>query len=203
MSYCSYCNYFAPTNARLQRHLNTNKHARNFMLVDAGIQELIPSDEPPTNDDDIPDLVQSNDDDIPDLVRTNDDDNSETVYNDDLPELDSLQIFDGLPDDDDDINELDSAQIVDLPNNVSTSTDNPPELIDVSLDTFDLELIPIDESTRDLAKMSFEITSSISQFFDDHPFAFHLFSVTMSSICFFGLIFFKSNQDKNTSLDSK
>jgi hypothetical protein len=199
MSYCSYCNYFAPTNARLQRHLNTNKHARNFMLVDAGIQELIPSDEPPTNDDDIPDLVQSNDDDIPDLVRTNDDDNSETVYNDDLPELDSLQIFDGLPDDDDDINELDSAQIVDLPNNVSTSTDNPPELIDVSLDTFDLELIPIDESTRDLAKMSFEITSSISQFFDDHPFAFHLLHV----IGFFGLIFFKSKLDKNTIADTK
>ena len=164
MSYCSYCNYLAPTNARLQRHLNTNKHARNFMLVDAGIQELIPPDEPPANENDIPDLVRTNDDDI---------------------------------------NELDSAQIVDLPNNVSTSTDNLPELIDVSLDTFDLELIPIDESTRDLAKMSFEITSSISQFFDNHPFAFHLFSVTMSSICFFGLIFFKSNLDKNTSVDSK
>ena len=134
------------------------------MLHDAGVQDLSQPDEPPMNEDDIPDLVQSNDDDLP---------------------------------------ELDSAQIVDLPNNVSTSTDNLPELIDVSLDTFDLELIPIDESTRDLAKMSFEITSSISQFFDDHPFAFHLFSVTMSSICFFGLIFFKSKLDKNTSLDSK
>jgi hypothetical protein len=164
MSYCSYCNYFAPTNSRYQRHINTNKHARNFMLHDAGVQDLSQPDEPPANEDDIPDLVISNDDNLP---------------------------------------ELDSAQIVDLPNNVSTSTDNLPELIDVSLDTFDLELIPIDESTRDLAKMSFEITSSISQFFDDHPFAFHLFSVTMSSICLFGLIFFKSNQDKNTSLDSK
>ena len=185
MSYCSYCNYFAPTNARLQRHLNTNKHARNFMLVDAGIQELIPPDEPPANLNDIPDLVRTNDDyniPIPDVVY-DDDDNA--IFDDDLPEL------------------IDISLIVDLPNNVSTSTDNPPELIDVSLDTFDLELIPIDESTRDLAKMSFEITSSISQFFDNHPFAFHLFSVTMSSICFLGIIFFKSNQDKNTSLDSK
>ena len=85
---------------------------------------------------------------------------------------------------------IDISLVVDLPNNVSTSTDNLPELIDVSLDTFDLEFIPIDESTRDLAKMSFEITSSISQFFDDHPFAFHLLHV----IGFFGLIFFKSNQ---------
>jgi hypothetical protein len=171
MSYCSYCNYLAPTNSRYQRHINTNKHARNFMLHDAGVQDLSQPDEPPMNDDDIPDLVRTNDDDIPDLVRTNDDD---------------------IPD-------LDSAQIVDLPNNVSTSTDNPPELIDVSLDTFDLELIPIDESTRDLAKMSFEITSSISQFFDDHPFAFHLLHV----IGFFGLIFFKSKLDKNTIADTK
>ena len=53
---------------------------------DAGVQDLSQPDEPPTNEDDIPDLVQSNDD-----------DNSETVYNDDLPELDPLQIFDGLP----------------------------------------------------------------------------------------------------------
>ncbi len=182
MSYCSYCNYLAPTNSRYQRHINTNKHARNFMLHDAGVQDLSQPDEPPMNEDDIPDLVQSNDDyniPIPDVVY-DDDDNA---------------IFD-----DDDLSELDS---VDLPNNVSTSTDNLPELIDVSLDTFDLELIHINESTRDLAKMSFEITSSISQFIDDHPFAFHLFSVTMSSICFFGLIFFKSNLDKNTSLDSK
>ena len=163
MSYCSYCNYFAPTNSRYQRHVNTNKHARNFMLVDAGIQELALPDEPPTTKDDIPDLVRINDDD------------------DDLPELDS-------------------AQIVDLPNNdVSTSTDNLPELIDVSLDTFDLEIIPIDESTSDLAKFSYDITSSISQFFDDYPFAFHLLHV----IGFFGFIFFKSKLDKNTSVDSK
>ena len=148
MSYCSYCNYFASTNSRLKRHLDTDKHARNFMLVDAGIQDLV---EPPT--DDLPDLIPIEPlcdeiDDIPDLVHTN---------------------------------------------------DEAPELIDVSLDTFDLELIPIDESTRDLAKASFDITSSISQFFDDYPFAFHLLHV----IGFFGLIFFKTNQDKPPLVDSK
>jgi len=148
MSYCSYCNYFASTNSRLKRHLDTDKHARNFMLVDAGIQDLV---EPPC--DDLPDLIPIEPlcdeiDDIPDLVHTN---------------------------------------------------DEAPELIDVSLDTFDLELIPIDESTRDLAKASFDITSSISQFFDDYPFAFHLLHV----IGFFGLIFFKTNQDKPPLVDSK
>ena len=142
MSYCSYCNYFASTNSRLKRHLNTDKHARNFMLVDAGIQDLV---EPPC--DDLPDLIPIEPlcdeiDDIPDLVHTN---------------------------------------------------DEAPELIDVSLDTFDLELTPIDESTRDLAKASFDITSSISQFFDDYPFAFHLLHV----IGFFGILFFKTNRETN------
>ena len=148
MSYCSYCNYFASTNSRLKRHLDTDKHARNFMLVDAGIQDLV---EPPC--DDLPDLIPIEPlcdeiDDVPDLVHTN---------------------------------------------------DEAPELIDVSLDTFDLELTPIDESTRTLAKTSFDITSSISQFFDDYPFAFHLLHV----IGFFGLIFFKTNQDKPPLVDSK
>ena len=149
MSYCSYCNYFASTNSRLRRHLDTDKHARNFMLVDAGIQDLV---EPPC--DDLPDLIPIEplcdeiDDDIPDLVHTN---------------------------------------------------DEAPELIDVSLDTFDLELTPIDESTRDLAKASFDITSSISQFFDDYPFAFHLLHV----IGFFGLIFFKTNRETPPLVDSK
>jgi hypothetical protein len=148
MSYCSYCNYFASTNSRLKRHLNTDKHARNFMLVDAGIQDLI---EPPPTEDNIPDLIHINDDDdLPDLIR---------IY------------------DDDDI----------------------PDLIDVSLDTFNPTLFPIDESTRELAKASFDITSSISQFFDDYPFAFHLLHV----IGFFGLIFFKTNQDKPPLVDSK
>ena len=146
MSYCSYCNYFASTNSRLKRHLNTEKHARNFMLVDAGIQDLV---EPPT--DDLPDLIPIEPlcdeiDDIPDLVHTN---------------------------------------------------DEAPELIDVSLDTFDLELTPIDESTRDLVKTSYNITSSISQFFDDYPFAFHLLHV----IGFFGLIFFKTNRDKSNLVE--
>ena len=153
MSYCSYCNYFASTNSRLKRHLNTDKHARNFMLVDAGIQDLV---EPPRDEtyDDLPDLIPIEplcdeiDDDVPDLVHTN---------------------------------------------------DEAPELIDVSLDTFDLELIPIDESTRDLAKASFDITSSISQFFDDYPFAFHLLHV----IGFFGLIFFKTNRETPPLVDSK
>jgi hypothetical protein len=152
MSYCSYCNYFAPTNSRYQRHLNTNKHARNFMLVDAGIQDLVeqPCDE---TYDDLPDLipiasVSDEIHDVPDLVHTN---------------------------------------------------DEPPELIDVSLDTFDLELTPIDESTRTLAKSSFDITSSISQFFDDYPFAFHLLHV----IGFFGLIFFKTNRETPPLADSK
>ena len=147
MSYCSYCNYFASTNSRLKRHLNTEKHARNFMLVDAGIQDLV---EPPC--DDLPDLIPIEplcdeiDDDIPDLVHTN---------------------------------------------------DEAPELIDVSLDTFDLELTPIDESTRDLVKTSYNITSSISQFFDDYPFAFHL----LHAIGFFGLIFFKTNRDKSNLVE--
>lgn len=153
MSYCSYCNYFASTNSRLKRHLDTDKHARNFMLVDAGIQDLV---EPPRDEtyDDLPDLIPIEplcdeiDDDIPDLVHTN---------------------------------------------------DEAPELIDVSLDTFDLELTPIDESTRDLAKASFDITSSISQFFDDYPFAFHLLHV----IGFFGLIFFKTNRETPPLVDSK
>jgi hypothetical protein len=150
MSYCSYCNYFASTNSRLKRHLNTDKHARNFMLVDAGIQDLV---EPPRDEtyDDLPDLIPIEPlcdeiDDVPDLVHTN---------------------------------------------------DEAPELIDVSLDTFDLELIPIDESTRDLAKASFDITSSISQFFDDYPFAFHL----LHAIGFFGLIFFKTNRDKSNLVE--
>ena len=151
MSYCSYCNYFASTNSRLKRHLNTDKHARNFMLVDAGIQDLV---EPPRDEtyDDLPDLIPIEplcdeiDDDIPDLVHTN---------------------------------------------------DEAPELIDVSLDTFDLELTPIDESTRDLVKTSYNITSSISQFFDDYPFAFHLLHV----IGFFGLIFFKTNRDKSNLVE--
>ena len=152
MSYCSYCNYFASTNSRLKRHLNTDKHARNFMLVDAGIQDLV---EPPRDEtyDDLPDLIPIEPlcdeiDDVPDLVHTN---------------------------------------------------DEAPELIDVSLDTFDLELTPIDESTRDLAKASFDITSSISQFFDDYPFAFHLLHV----IGFFGLIFFKTNRETPPLVDSK
>lgn len=148
MSYCSYCNYFASTNSRLKRHLNTDKHARNFMLVDAGIQDLV---EPPY--DDLPDLIPIEPlcdeiDDIPDLVHTN---------------------------------------------------DEAPELIDVSLDTFDLELTPIDESTRTLAKASFDITSSISQFFDDYPFAFHL----LHAIGFFGLIFFKTTRETPPLVDSK
>ena len=151
MSYCSYCNYFASTNSRLRRHLDTDKHARNVMLVDAGIQDLV---EPPRDEtyDDLPDLIPIEplcdeiDDDIPDLVHTN---------------------------------------------------DEAPELIDVSLDTFDLELTPIDESTRDLVKTSYNITSSISQFFDDYPFAFHLLHV----IGFFGLIFFKTNRDKSNLVE--
>lgn len=153
MSYCSYCNYFASTNSRLQRHLNTNKHARNFMLVDAGIQDLV---EPPRDEtyDDLPDLIpiepprDETYDDLHDLVHTNDD---------------------------------------------------PPELIDVSLDTFDLEVTPIDESTRDLAKASYNITSSISQFFDDYPYAFHI----LHAIGFFGLIFFKTNRETTPLADSK
>jgi hypothetical protein len=165
MSYCSYCNYLAPTNSRYQRHINTNKHARNFMLHDAGVQNLSQPDEPPTNEDDIPDLVQSNDD-----------------Y--DLPELDSVQIFDGLPSDTD-----------------STSDDDLPEVVDVSTNTFDFEFkyVPIDESTREMANASFSIVSSISQFFDDHPYAYHLLHV----IGFFGLIFFKSKLDKNALADTK
>ena len=150
MSYCSYCNYFASTNSRLRRHLDTDKHARNFMLVDAGIQDLV---EPPRDEtyDDLPDLIPIEPlcdeiDDVPDLVHTN---------------------------------------------------DEAPELIDVSLDTFDLELTPIDESTRDLVKTSYNITSSISQFFDDYPFAFHLLHV----IGFFGLIFFKTNRDKSNLVE--
>ncbi len=152
MSYCSYCNYFASTNSRLRRHLDTDKHARNFMLVDAGIQDLV---EPPRDEtyDDLPDLIPIEPlcdeiDDVPDLVHTN---------------------------------------------------DEAPELIDVSLDTFDLELTPIDESTRTLAKTSFDITSSISQFFDDYPFAFHL----LHAIGFFGLIFFKTTRETPPLVDSK
>jgi hypothetical protein len=87
-------------------------------------------------------------------------------------------------------------EIDDVPDLVHTN-DEAPELIDVSLDTFDLELIPIDESTRDLAKASFDITSSISQFFDDYPFAFHL----LHAIGFFGLIFFKTNRDKSNLVE--
>ena len=188
MSYCSYCNYLAPTNSRYQRHINTSKHARNFMLHDAGVQDLSQPDEPPTNEDDIPDLVQSNDD-----------DNSETVYNDDLPELDPLQIFDGLPNDDDNLPELNS---VDLPSDTdSTSDDDLPEVVDVSTNTFDFEFkyVPIDESTREMANASFSIVSSISQFFDDHPYAYHLLHV----IGFVGLIFFKSKLDKNALADTK
>ena len=149
MSYCSYCNYFAPTNSRYQRHLNTNKHVRNFMLVDAGIQDLVE----PTSDDDLPDLIPIEplcdeiDDDISDLVHTN---------------------------------------------------DHPPELIDASLDTFDLELTPIDESTRDLAKASYNITSSISQFFDDYPYAFHI----LHAIGVIGLLFFKTNRETPPLADS-
>ena len=131
------------------------------MLHDAGIQDLSQPDDPPTNEDDIPDLVQSNDD-------------------DDLPELDSVD----LPSDTD-----------------STSDDDLPEVVDVSTNTFDFEFkyVPIDESTREMANTSFSIVSSISQFFDDHPYAYHLLHV----IGFFGLIFFKSKLDTNTSLDSK
>ena len=87
-------------------------------------------------------------------------------------------------------------EIDDVPDLVHTN-DEAPELIDVSLDTFDLELTPIDESTRTLAKASFDITSSISQFFDDHPLAFHLLHV----IGFFGLIFFKTNRDKSNLVE--
>jgi hypothetical protein len=121
-----------------------------------------------------PDEPPTNEDDIPDLVQSNDDD---------LPELDSVQIVD-FPSDTD-----------------STSDDDLPEVVDVSTNTFDFEFkyVPIDESTREMANTSFSIVSSISQFFDDHPYAYHLLHV----IGFFGLIFFKSNQDKNTSLDSK
>ena len=165
MSYCSYCNYFASTNSRLKRHLNTDKHARNFMLVDAGIQDLV---EPPC--DDLPDLIPIEplcdeiDDDIPDLIPIE-------------PLCDEID---------------------DIPDLVHTN-DEAPELIDVSLDTFDLELTPIDESTRDLVKTSYNITSSISQFFDDYPFAFHLLHV----IGFFGLIFFKTNRETPPLVDSK
>ena len=162
MSYCSYCNYFASTNSRLRRHLDTDKHARNFMLVDAGIQDLV---EPPC--DDLPDLIPIEPlcdeiDDIPDLIPIE-------------PLCDEID---------------------DIPDLVHTN-DEAPELIDVSLDTFDLELTPIDESTRDLVKTSYNITSSISQFFDDYPFAFHLLHV----IGFFGLIFFKTNRDKSNLVE--
>jgi len=89
-------------------------------------------------------------------------------------------------------------EIDDIPDLVHTN-DEAPELIDVSLDTFDLELTPIDESTRDLVKTSYNITSSISQFFDDHPLAFHL----LHAIGFFGLIFFKTNRETPPLVDSK
>jgi len=49
MHFCSYCDYTAPTNSRWKRHLNTQKHAQNFMLVDAGVQDLV---EPPAFDND-------------------------------------------------------------------------------------------------------------------------------------------------------
>ena len=175
MSYCSYCNYFAPTNSRYQRHLNTNKHARNFMLVDAGIQELIPPDQPPTNNDDLPDLIVANDDDdLPDLIPIE-------------PLCDEI--------DDNNIN----TQTIEPQNDKSTSVDNIPELIDVSLDTFDLDFLPIDETTRELNNSSYNIISHISQFFDNYPYAFHI----LHAIGFIGMIFFKSNQDKPPLVDSK
>jgi hypothetical protein len=166
MSYCSYCNYFAPTNSRYQRHLNTNKHARNFMLVDAGIQDLVeqPCDE---TYDDLPDLIP--------IASVSDE-----IHDNELPDLIPVEpLCDEIQDN------CINAQTTESHNDKSTSVDNLPELVD--------------ESTRDLAKSSFDITSSISQFFDDYPFAFHLLHV----IGFFGLIFFKTNRETPPLVDSK
>lgn len=159
MSYCSYCNYFAPTNSRYQRHLNTNKHARNFMLVDAGIQDLVE----PTSDDDLPDLIP--------IASVSDEIHDNCI----------------------------NAQTTESHNDKSTSVDNLPELVDVSIDTFDLEFIPIDETTRELNNSSYNIFSHINQFFDDYPYAFHI----LHAISFIGILFFKSNQDKPPLADSK
>jgi len=139
------------------------------MLVDAGIQDLV---EPPCDEtyDDLPDLIP-----IEPLCDEIDDD---------LPDLIPIEPL--------------CDEIDDVPDLVHTN-DEAPELIDVSLDTFDLELTPIDESTRTLAKTSFDITSSISQFFDDYPFAFHL----LHAIGFFGLIFFKTTRETPPLVDSK
>jgi hypothetical protein len=120
---------------------------------------------------------------------------------DDLPDLIPIEpLCDEIDDDIPDLIPIEPLcdEIDDIPDLVHTN-DEAPELIDVSLDTFDLELTPIDESTRTLAKASFDITSSISQFFDDHPLAFHLLHV----IGFFGLIFFKTNRETPPLVDSK
>ena len=40
MSYeCIYCNFSAPTNTRLKRHLSTQKHARNQILYEEQQQQ--------------------------------------------------------------------------------------------------------------------------------------------------------------------
>jgi len=157
--------------------MNTNKHARNFMLVDAGIQDLAQPDEPPANlnnSSDIPDLVNDDDDDLPEPIIEFS--NSDC---DDSCKSDCDNSCNSNDDDDDD--------------------DDLPELIDISTDTFDIEYIPLDKSTRELANTSDDIMYSISQFFDNHPFAYHLLHI----IGFFGLIFIKSNQDNSTLDNSK
>ena len=177
MSYCSYCNYFAPTNSRYQRHLNTNKHARNFMLVDAGIQDLVE----PTSDDDLPDLIP--------IASVSDE-----IHDNELPDLIPVEpLCDEIQDN------CINAQTTESHNDKSTSVDNLPELVDVSIDTFDLEFIPIDETTRELNNSSYNIFSHINQFFDDYPYAFHI----LHAIGFIGILFFKSNQDKPPLADSK
>ena len=148
MPHCSYCNYTASTNSRFQRHLDTDKHARNFMLVDAGVRDLVENEDVPIND-----VPINEDDDEDDDVPINDDD--------DVPDLVRIE---------------DYSEPVD-----------------------DFKYAHIDHSSLELAAISANILSSLSQFFHAHP----IVTSCLQFIGFVGIFFLKSNLDKHILVDSE
>lgn len=190
MHFCSYCGYHAPTNSSWKRHLNTQKHDHNFMLVDAGVQDLV---EPPAFDNDNNSHDIPNHDNFcipPDLTSISIPDSVTTPGQQSLTSIDSVttcssDIQDIIWSDDDWDNDDDSRY------------DDLPALIDLSTN-FEFKYDPIDKDVAEMSNASFGIISSVSRFFTDHPIALRFVQIAG----LFGLLWFKPQPAKSSLAES-
>lgn len=172
MPTCSHCNYSAPTNARFLRHLDTMKHARNVMLAEVGLLDTIRES---TSQSDILSLEGD----------------AKPV---EAPQVESLSLV-SPP-----VEQCISA-VVESPPSVISEDDSKVHDDDTEKSLVDKYNFysAIDQSALELLAASSNISSTISRFFSDHPFA----TSCLQFIGFVCIFFFKSNQDKNYLVDSK